>query len=339
MRAGSLSDPRVVALLRRHFLCVHIPELQTEDLIEDRRDVALLRHLDATLANTKPMTFGVQTPRLQAGEREVFLTPDGTIVDIFLSLNAGGQGQKQYTESVRAAPEAAVERFFAGAAKVLKATFGELPEDFAALQEGTAPAVAEVRGLKLPAPVGPAQGTALRIHTRSNFVMYEALTGSETVLLQPSEVKGLFPSSPGTEVRWPTGIVHRLCRAMYPRGAGVVLEFAPDSITGDLCAAATHLEDGLVRGTLQGSYRLTAETEEERGRRASYRPFRSCEGPLTGDFLFDPRTGELLSLRLVSEGTTTFHHGGLKEGRHRIAVERLAPAPTPPAKKNPTVWR
>jgi hypothetical protein len=331
VRAGSLSEPRIIALLQTHFLCVHVPELQTEDLIPDRRDVALIRALDQQLQKAPRGRFGNGAgARLLAGEREVFLTPDGEIVDIFLSLNAGGSGKNQYTDAVRRAPEAAVARFFAGAAKALLATHGELPADFDALRDGTAPQVAAVAAWQPPpltAPDGAA--LALRAHTRSDFVMYEALTGSTTVTYTSEELLQLAPAADvDATTKWPTDLARRLCATLYPKGGGVVLEFAPESITAEIVLTTKAVDGALRRGVVQGRYELRADTADERGRRASYRPFRACEGTFTGTFEFDTATGTFRAFTTAADGTTSFQHGEVKQGRHRAAVE-LLPHATP----------
>lgn len=109
---------------------------------------------------------------------------------------------------------------------------------------------------------------------------------------------------------WPRAALLAFARAAYPRAAGVLLDLKDDSITGEIVTTVTQRSPDVVSGTFHGEVRLSSSLPEERGRRESYRPFRSATLELTGDFAFDPRSGAFTRLRLVStSGTGCFEHG------------------------------
>ncbi len=266
-------------MLRKHFVCAHLPELNTRHLVADPDDVALLEKYNR---ETKGM--------LVAGEREVFLTPDGELCGFFLSLNTG---KAQYTDAVRRDPAKAVDKFFELAAKAAEKTHGKLPDDWAALRDGTAPEVAGVADLKLPAP-RPVEGKlALRVSVRGGVNMYEGLVGAETVLFSAEEERLL-----AADGEWPDEHFKRLARTFYTRGGGVHVEVRDASIVGSIRAKG---------GRLEGSFELRPKEAAERSKRESFRPWIWSKGRLAGDYTLDPKTGRFSSLRLAAvEGQAKF---------------------------------
>ncbi|MCC6672591.1 MAG: hypothetical protein IT458_16115 [Planctomycetes bacterium] len=327
MRAGTLSDTRVLALLQRHFVCVHLPELCTKDLIADPEDLALLERLHRD-ALARRGGDGLGWPGFFGGEREAFLTPDGELVDMFLSLNVGTKEQRQYTPAARARPDAAVERFFRAARAVLQRVHGEVPEDLEALRDGTHPDVASRAAAAIPTPPpAPAGVQRLRVWVRNDLVMYESLVGHNLLDLDATQARALLPEKPAPQARqeWPRAAVLRLARAAYPRAAGVLLEVRDESIDGSVTSEVLAVHGDTVRGTFRGALRLSAERLEERGRRDSYRPFRGADAELAGDFEFDLAKGCFTSLRLVStSGSGRFqHHPKVESLPYAIGVELL----------------
>jgi hypothetical protein len=326
VRAGSLSDPRVVALLRKYFLCVHVPDLVTKELMKDPRDLPRMQAMHEEL-RAGGGKFGPSTPGLDAGEREVFLDKDGDLVAIFLSLNVG-QDKKtdQYSPEVRARPDFAVDRFFHHAAKALRSSHGAVPDDFTALREGTAPEVAQARALIAPPPELVPDRVNLRISLRSDLLMYQALSAERFLAWTHAQARGILPVelTAGTKSAWPQAFTHELVGTFHPPGAGVLLDLRPDSVRGELFSAVVSVAGDVVRGRFEGSFELVAATAEERGVRSSYRPFHSAAGRLMGDWSFDQRTGRFVTFRLVSEeGRSVFGHGEEKEHRHQVGVELL----------------
>ncbi len=285
VRAGSLSHPRIVALLRKYFVCAHLPLLTTADLIPDPADVELLRGYDA---QTKGM--------LTAGEREVFFTPDGRLVDLFLSLN---EGKKQYALANRADPADALRRFFEGAARAWTATRGPLPGDWEALRDGSAPEVERVRRMPLPAPAPERDLLSLRVALRHDAIMYEELAGWERVSFSREEARAL--AAPGA---WPAASFRRLARAFIPRGGGVDIRLEDGSVRGSLSTAVAASTGSEIRGTFEGRFELAPSRDAERGRRENFRPWVESKGDLAGDFAFDPRAGEFTSFRLAARDAT-----------------------------------
>lgn len=325
MRAGSLSDPRVVALLREHFVCVHMTELVTRHLIQDPDDVALLEKYEQELQETRPPYL---TPSLQGGEREVFFTPDGELVDIFLSLNKGQKGQQQYSVKGRRDPRAAVRHFFRAAGHVLRKTHGKLPANFESLRDGTAPAVAVARKSSITLPEPDSDHTDLRVWVRNDLLMYDGLVGFDTCRLTPEEARRLLPPKleKGAATDWPVALFRRFGHATYPRGAGVLLSLEDESITGKVRATVERVSGNLVSGTLRGHIKLEAPTQKERGYRKHYRPFRSAEADLVGDFTWNAARGSFESLRLVSKNGTGHYAGGYGklEGDWTIGAELVS---------------
>ncbi len=298
MRAGTLSDARVLALLHRYFLSVHMPELVTKHLIEDPEELRLLEEYDRQCRERRDWAG------LAGGEREVFLAPDGELLDVFLSLNVGSKDERQYTPQARRNPEVAVRRFFAGAERALRRSDDGVPEDFAALRDGTHEDVARFAAATAPDDSPPADGHQhVRVYVRNDLVMYTALVGASWFSLTPVEASALVPSDGGATT-WPRASVLALARAAYPRGAGVLLELADHSIEGEITTTVLERDGRTARGRIAGRIAMTANDPAERGRRESYRPFRGLEVELFGEFAFDLEHERFTALRLASRSAT-----------------------------------
>jgi hypothetical protein len=100
VRAGLLSDARVVALLRTMFIPCHLSALNTPECMADARDASVLEACAKDCSE-----------RFQGGEREAFLLPDGTLPDAVVAgwcERLKGKGDKaslppvQFRDLVRA---------------------------------------------------------------------------------------------------------------------------------------------------------------------------------------------------------------------------------------------
>jgi hypothetical protein len=320
VRAGSLSDPRLIALVAKYFVCARMPELCTKQLIACPRDVALLERLDAGRLPEHGGRYPWR-PGFWGGEREAFLTPDGELLDVFLSLGTQGRPDSQFLAEQRENPEPAVDRFFDRAAHALEQVLGELPADFEALRDGSAPEVAAIRAAAPPPPPAAAgEGLALRVDVRNDRAMYTDLCGTHPIRIPPAELAGLAPDAEPRE--WPRATILRIAHAATPRGA-VLPRLADDSIDGRIVAQVTRRDGSLRHGTLSGALSLLPREHAELGQRKEARMWFTLRARLIGDFTWDERRGTFTSLRLVSEAAELSHVWGGKpqQGeRYRLAV-------------------
>lgn len=304
MRAGSLSDPRIVALLTEHFVCARIPELCTKSLIPDRRDVELLERLHAdAMQLSVPGRVG-----FLGGEREAFLSPDGELLDVFLTLGTQGHEDSQFQHVQRRKPEAAVQMFFRQAAAALRTVTGGLPADFEALRDGTAPAVEQARRALRPQGKVPAGQTVLRVSVRNDRLMYSALVGDELWLLAKEQARALLPGTlaAGSTSRWPDSSFLALAHQTYPRGH-VAPQLDDESITGGITTRITTADGDLVRGTFTGALGQEPSRPGELGMRDNARVSWKLSATLRGDFEFDRARGEFTRLRLASVASELEH--------------------------------
>jgi len=318
-------------MLRKYFITVEMTELSTKELIQDPGDVALLEKYNSP-AGQKNLRSSWRRFGLVGGEREVFFTPDGKMVDIFLSLHCGEattEGQKGlFLAAARAAPESAVERFFEGAATAFEQTAGALPRDWKKLRDGTAPEVEQVRREVVKLPEGEPTGLTLRVSVRADVVMYERLVGFESIHVSDRDARRLLPGTlvKGGTQRWPRQMMLRLGRVAYPRGAGVLVTLADASIHGSVETEITEVEPGTVRGRFSGSFQLAPTDTSERSRRPSYSPYRSTSGDLIGDFEWNVEQSRFTKFRLVSrDATSKFHHGRESARWYQLGVELVLP--------------
>ncbi len=304
MRAGSLSDARVVAALRKYFVPVHIPMLSTADLIGDPRDRALLEKYNG----------GPTGGWFWGGVREVFFAPDGKQLALFMLIYPGPRQQSQLVRRVRAKPKAAVRRWFEEAGRALVRVRGALPKDWDALRRGTAPEVAAIAAVKPPA-TRPKGDVALRVDVRNDQLMYESLVGTDWLVLSHEEARALLPErlEPGTRRAWPRKLVLRLGRASYPKGIPY-LDLADASIEG-----------ALVRGRMIGRLKLAPRTDPERGRRPTARSFRWARCRLRGEFTWDKKRRRFTRLVLASlDGKVNFQRFAEQGGKDADALPRRA---------------
>lgn len=324
MRAGSLSDARIVALLQKYFVCARMPELSTRELIRDPADVALLERLHREASSTeypfRPGFFG--------GEREAFFTADGDVVEVFLSLGTQGQPDSQFQAEQRAQPEAKVQRFFAKAARALTAVHGDVPEDFAALRDGTAPEIAAVRAAPIPLPSGACDSEpALRVSVRNDRAMYTELCGTALVTPTAQELAAVLPdlAAGAREQEWPRALFLQLAHASYPRGE-VLPRLDDESIHGTLRTVVDEVTATTARGRFAGSLALLPTKREELGARKEARMQFSLRTELVGDFLFDRASGRFTSLRLASANSELTHVWGgrnVDDERYWLGIELL----------------
>ncbi|HEX5050676.1 MAG TPA: hypothetical protein VFZ65_02790 [Planctomycetota bacterium] len=291
MRAGLLSDPRVVSLLRTLFVPVHISACNTPDEMRDARDAALLAKYDAT-------TF-------RGGEREAFVLPDGTMQQVFLSLNgcdltSYSGGRCHYTAEARR-DEGAVRLFRHRGALALKALHGDLPGPWRETWDGGGEATAAIEAA---APVWPEPGAGeqgFRVFVRNSYRMYDDLHGAELALVDAATASawGTGLSGAGDEAALPRPAFVALARAMVPRGQ-VATWLAESSIAGELVLHAEHVDEHTCSGVVTGRFDLAPQQESEAGKRpeAACR-FRST-GQLAGRFVWDREGRCLRELRVVA---------------------------------------
>ncbi len=152
MRAGSLSDSRTVAILKKYFIPVMVTELCTKDLLP-KEDVALVEKYDKQLRAERRGS-------LHGGVAEGMFLPDGTLYQFYACLytpdwNAGylrGESMQpedrpetnQYVKAGREHKKGPVRMFFRAASRTLKKVHGKRPDDWKDILAGKAPEVAEV---------------------------------------------------------------------------------------------------------------------------------------------------------------------------------------------------
>lgn len=295
MRAGLLSDPRVVALLRERFIPCLLPALNTADRMADARDAALLQ----SYVRTGGEAF-------RGGEREVFLRPDGTMLDVFMSLHGpGGGGQTHMTAAGRRS-EQACQSFFRHAELALRGPRGELPPEWPGFRRGTAPEVAALAAVPPAWPQPPAGTSALRVFVRHGGHTYDDLHGCELVACEPRQAELAALTGVGARASWSPPRFRALVRAMVPRG-GVDTCLRDDSIDGELTFAVTARDGDGLRGELRGRFAMTPKTRDEVSRRENAASLFTATGTLVGRFALRA-DGTLAELRLVAtDGKIVWH--------------------------------
>ncbi len=293
MRAGLLSDPRVVAILRQLFVPVHLSALNTLHCMRDPRDEALLR-----------AAIRKDTDDFDGGEREAFLLPDGTMLPVFLSLHGRDMDEweircSQYTAAGRRT-EGAVASFRHHGAEALRKVHGELPERWRELWDARDPAVQAVLAAAPRWPV-PAPGeSGLRVFSRNSYRMYDDLHGAEIAAVDLAEVvAALRRGEPRAEL--PAAQFVTLARAMVPRGM-VDTELDETSISGRLVFVAERADGDRLFGRVEGSFELLPKTKREVAKRENAACLFRSEGRLRGTFELDRRTGRIVALRAAATG-------------------------------------
>lgn len=321
MRAGLLSDPRVVHLLRTAFIPCMISALNTPELLRDPRDAKTLQGF-----------VSKATDDFNGGEREAFILPDGKMQRVFLSLRGKGRGRKgdvHYTRAGRRS-DSACGVFKDEAKKALRRCKQGLPEDWKQIWAGTHP---EVRRLAETAPVWPTpeKGAALRVFVRNSYLMYDELSGSKLVLPRPAELEAWLGELDrvGDRAKMPAALFARLRAAMMPRGF-IAPQPKAASLGGGLELIAEAVEGDLVHGRVVGDFRIEPKTREETGLRRSAALIFHSRGRLRGRFVYNKASKTLQACKLVAEDVDfdfdpQHKLAGYVDSHHRIGVEWLAP--------------
>lgn len=318
MRAGLLSNPRIVALLRTLFVPVHISALNTAHCMHDPRDVALLQSM-----------VGKDTDDFDGGEREAFVLPDGTMQRVFLSLNdyaIGEYGGKvvQYTAEARRS-EGASRMFRHHGAIALRAVHDELPAAWRDLWDLDHADVAAILAEAPRWPEPPAGRQGFRVFVRNSYRMYDDLHGSQLALLDGDAVAawGRGLEAAGSRASLPRAQFVALAQAMVPRGM-VDTELAEDSIAGDLTLVATAVDGDRIVGTVEGRFALTPTRLGEVGKRLNAAILFESKGRFAGRFTW--RAGSFDELRIVAtdvqfEWKGRFPSAKEFEPRHQVGIE------------------
>ncbi|MCA8951932.1 MAG: hypothetical protein KDE27_20655 [Planctomycetes bacterium] len=322
MRAGLLSDPHVVALLRELFVPVHISALNTPDCMRDPRDAELLRNAIAD-----------DTDDFDGGEREAFVLPDGTMTRVFLSLHGREVGEhrsvaEHFTAEGRRA-EAVVRTFRERGAMALTSVHGELPARWRQLWDDDDPTVAAIARMQPRWPVPPVGEAAFRVFARNSYKMYDDLHGVELAGVTAAEQREwLAPLAEGRRAVLPASAFVTLARAMVPRGQ-VDTELGVDAIAGELALVPERSANGRIEGRVEGRFDLAPKSLAEVGKRESAACLFESRGRLVGEFALDIATATL-RLRVVARDVDFEWHsrGGWIdewfEPWHRVAIEWVA---------------
>ena len=306
MRAGLLSEPRVIALLRSVFIPVHVSALNTPHCMHDPRDVELLTRYVSS-----------QTDDFDGGEREAFVLPDGTMQTVFLSLSGHAIGEhngkcSQYTAAGRRADE--VTRCFRHyGAIALRAVMEELPEPWNKIWDGELPealnhvlegANVDVAAIEREAsrwPEPPAGRQGFRVFVRNSYRMYDDLHGAQLALLDDDTVTawGRQLEQIGSRASLPRAAFVALAQAMVPRGM-VDTVLAPESITGGLELVATAVDGDRVSGTIEGRFGLKPKDKSEVGKRDNAAVLFESAGRLAGRFVWDRTAGRFEVVRIAA---------------------------------------
>lgn len=321
MRAGLLSDPRVVALLQTHFIPVHVSERNTPDCMRDRRDLELLARY-----------AGGATDDFDGGEREVFVLPDGRMQRVFLSLHGthAGNGCTQMTAAGRRSDDA-VALFRTHGAAALQQLHGELPADWQAIWDGKAPQLAALQAAGPQWPLPAAGEAALRVFVRNSYRQYDDLHGCELVPLADAEVAALAAGlrSAGDRAALPRAAFVALANAMVPRGQ-VATRLQPESIGGGLEFVVEAVDGDGVRGRIDGRFALQPKAWQEVGLRQNAVCMFSSAGRFAGRFAL--AAGRLQQLRAVATEVEFAWRPrfGSYDGfapRHQVAIEWVSGPP------------
>jgi len=320
VRAGLLSDPRVVALLRTLFIPVHVSSLNTAHCMRDPRDVELLRS-----------KISEHTDDFDGGERETFLLPDGTMQTVFLSLNGHAMREyesrsAQYTAAGRRADDA-LRMFRHHGSIALRAVHGDLPAAWRELLEADHPVVAAI-ATEAPRWLEPAAGRqGFRVFVRNSYRMYDDLHGQQLVLPDPDVIEawGGRLEATGSRSELPRAAFVDLARAIVPRGQ-VDTELAERSITGSLTLVATRVDEQRIEGTVEGTFVLLPTDKAEVGKRENAAALFESKGRLVGTFTWSRAARRLDTLRVAAadvaftwkpiDADRSYH-----EPVHRIGIE------------------
>lgn len=291
MRAGLLSDPRVVVLLRRAFVPCMISARNTPECLDDPRDLETL----VGCASAGGDDF-------DGGEREAFILPDGTMQSVFLSLHGRvpDDGTTHFTCAGRRTEDAVIP-FRQHAIAALEQAHGELPEDWDAIWAGDDPEVAEIAEAEPRWPVPAPGACALRVFARNSYRMYEDLSGCELVAIGSDVERTLCAAlrEEGDAIELPEPAFRDLVRAMVPRGQ-VDTRLADDSIEGRLELRVERAAADVVRGTVKGGFAMTPFERAEVGKRDNAACLFRSSGRIEGRFVIDASTQRITELRAAT---------------------------------------
>jgi hypothetical protein len=294
VRAGLLSDPRVVVALRTLFVPVHMTALNTAHCLHDARDEALLKSM-----------AGDATDRFVGGEREAFVLPDGVMQSVFLSLggyelNEVAGRASHYTAAGRRADN--VTRMFRHhGAKALRAVHDETPAAWRELWDDESPAVNALLDEKprWPMPIAGQQG--LRVFVRNSHLRYDDLHGAQ-ILALGNDAVGAWAgglSKAGDRAQLPRPVFEKLVNAMVPRGS-VDPELAPTSIGGTLELVAAAIDGDRITGVVAGAFAMQPKDRSEGGKRPSAAILFEASGQFVGRFTWDRATTTFAELRVAT---------------------------------------
>ncbi|HEX6810771.1 MAG TPA: hypothetical protein VF384_04025 [Planctomycetota bacterium] len=321
MRAGLLSNPHVIAVLRTLFVPVHISALNTPHCMHDARDVELLRKC-----------VRADTDDFDGGEREAFVLPDGTMQTVFMSLHGRAMHEhgtvcSQYTAEGRRSDD--VPRAFRHhGAIALRAVHGRVPE---AWDELWSDAHADVAAIAAEAPRWPepaAGRQGFRVFVRNSYGQYDDLHGVQLALLDDKVVAAwgwLLNSVSGT-AQLPREAFLQLAQAMVPRGM-VDTALDAESISGELVLVGTAFDGDRVSGTIEGRFGLKPREKREVGKRLNAAVLFASEGRFVGRFTWDHKAKQFESMRIAAvdvQFTWKPEHQVAKYDsapRHQIGIE------------------
>jgi hypothetical protein len=341
VRAGSLSDSRTVAILKKHFIPVVVTELCTKDLLP-KEDVPLVEKYDEQLqAERRGSLYG--------GVREGMLLPDGTLYQFYSSLYtpdwSGGylNGESmqpedrpktnQYVRAGREHKNGPVKMFFRAAARTLKKVNGKRPDDWQEILDGKTIEVAQVDRQTMVEPGDNTKKPVLRIWSRSSHSYYDSLVGAEIVELDDKDLQALadLVAPEGTKAWLDKTLCLRIAKAMVPRG-GIWIALKDDSISCKIGATLDAVGGGhaaLIEGRLDGEFVLEPHTAIEAGRRKTARPMFRSAGKLVGYFTYDVKKKAITKLRIVSKDVSYRRWPGFRPNKkpytHEIGIELLCP--------------
>lgn len=323
MRAGSLSDSRTVAILKKYFIPVVVIELCTKELLP-KEDLPLVEKYHAQLqAERRGSLWG--------GVREGMLLPDGTMYQFYAALYtrdwAGGyvRGESmrpedrpetnQYVKAGREHENGPVTIFFRAAARTLQEVNGKRPDDWREILAGEAPEIAAVEKQPLVEPGDKTRKPVLRIWSRSSHSYYDTLVGAEIVELDDKDLDG----PDGKQLWLDKALCLKIAKAMVPRG-GVWIALKDESISCKI---------GLNDGRIDGEFVLEPRTAIEAGRRKTARPMFRSAGKLVGYYIWDAKKKCITKLRIVSKDVNYQRKIAFRPDNkpydHEVGIELLRP--------------
>ncbi len=341
MRAGSLSDARTVAILKKYFIPVVVTELCTKELLP-KEDVPLVENYHEQLQ-------AENRGSLHGGVREGMLLPNGTLCEFYSALytrdwSSGylrGESMQpedrpetnQYVKAGREHKNGSIKMFFRAAERTLKKLNGRRPKDWQEILDGKASEVADVEKQPLVEPGDKASQPVLRIWSRSSHSYYDSLVGAEIVRLDEQDLQALAKVfGPEGEQLWlDKALCLKIAKAMVPRG-GVWIALEDSSVSCKIGATMDAVVAGqaaLIEGRVDGEFVLEPRAAIEAGRRKTARPMFRSAGKLLGYYTYDVKKKAVTKLKIVSKDVSYQRKPGFRPNRkactHDIAIELLLP--------------